>query len=100
MCAGDGSANFVTCLSYCDVNLNEPANASAAYYRYCLMFFKELCGGAEQFVDEETYAEQCSKEAIEAGGIGEKGGDDAGEDGDGGSDKKSDADEDADSEER
>ncbi|KAL3605301.1 hypothetical protein FPOAC2_00244 [Fusarium poae] len=73
MCAGDGSANFVSCLSYCDPTLNEPANASATYYGYCLMFFKELCDGARQFVDDETYAKQCSKEAIKAGGIGEKG---------------------------
>ncbi|KAG8352857.1 hypothetical protein FVEN_g9131 [Fusarium venenatum] len=72
MCAGDGSANFVSCVSSCDPSLNEPAIASAAYYRYCLLFFKQLCDGAQQFVDDETYAEQCSKEAIEAGGIGEK----------------------------
>ncbi|KAL6918976.1 hypothetical protein ACHAP8_008969 [Fusarium lateritium] len=75
MCAGDGSANFVSCLSSCDPTLNEPANASATYYGYCLMFFKQLCDGAQQFVDDETYAKQCSKEAIKAGGIGEKGSD-------------------------
>ncbi|RGP58702.1 hypothetical protein FLONG3_11415 [Fusarium longipes] len=99
MCAGDGSTNFVSCLSYCDPTLNEPANASATYYGYCLIFFKELCDGAQQFVSEETYARQCSKEAIEAGGRGEKGGDDSGEDEDGGSNKK-DTNTDTDSEKR
>ncbi|CAF3573170.1 unnamed protein product [Fusarium graminearum] len=95
MCAGDGSANFVSCLSSCDATLNEPANASATYYGYCLMFFKELCDGAQEFVSSDTYAEQCSKEAIKAGGIGEKGndsGDDSGSGSDGGSDKEADAD--------
>ncbi|GKU22061.1 hypothetical protein FLAG1_10262 [Fusarium langsethiae] len=96
MCAGDGSANFVSCLSSCDTSLNEPANASATYYGYCLMFFKELCDGAQQFVDEETYAEQCSEEAIKAGGIGEKG-NDSGDDGE--SDKESDSNGDDDSNE-
>ncbi|KAF0637067.1 hypothetical protein FPSE5266_06956 [Fusarium pseudograminearum] len=97
MCAGDGSANFVSCLSSCDPTLNEPANASATYYGYCLMFFKELCDGAQEFVSSDTYAEQCSKEAIKAGGIGEKGndsGDDSGSGSDGGSDKETDDDSD------
>ncbi|KAH7256257.1 hypothetical protein BKA59DRAFT_467088 [Fusarium tricinctum] len=76
MCAGDGSANFVKCLSYCDANLNEPAIASSTYYGYCVLFFKELCDGAEQFLSEKIYGEQCSKEAIAAGGIGAKDGDD------------------------
>jgi hypothetical protein len=76
MCAGDGSANFVKCLSYCDASLNEPAIASSTYYGYCVLFFKELCDGAEQFLSEKIYGEQCSKEAIAAGGIGAKDGDD------------------------
>ncbi|KAM0185570.1 hypothetical protein ACHAPA_012082 [Fusarium lateritium] len=76
MCAGDGSANFVKCLSYCDVNKNEPAIASSTYYGYCVLFFKELCDGAQQFLTEDIYEKQCSKEAIAAGGIGAKEGDD------------------------
>ncbi|KAM0235000.1 hypothetical protein ACHAP5_009862 [Fusarium lateritium] len=79
MCAGDGSANFVKCLSYCDVNKNEPAIASSTYYGYCVLFFKELCDGAQQFLTENIYEEQCSKEAIAAGGIGAKEGDDDGD---------------------
>lgn len=75
MCAGDGSANFVKCLPYCDASLNEPAIASSTYYGYCVLFFKELCDGAEQFLTEKIYGEQCSKEAIAAGGIGAKDGD-------------------------
>lgn len=97
MCAGDGSTKFVSCLSSCDPSLNEPANASAAYYGYCLMFFKELCDGAQEFVDQEAYEKQCSKKAIAEGGIGEKGsksGD--GDKTDGGSDD----DEDTESDER
>ncbi|KAM0217701.1 hypothetical protein ACHAPQ_008228 [Fusarium lateritium] len=80
MCAGDGSANFVKCLSYCDVNKNEPAIASSTYYGYCVLFFKELCDGAQQFLTEDIYKEQCSKEAIAAGGIGAKESDDDGDD--------------------
>ncbi|SPJ70633.1 uncharacterized protein FTOL_00361 [Fusarium torulosum] len=80
MCAGDGSANFVKCLSYCDVNKNEPAIASSTYYGYCVLFFKELCDGAQQFLTEKIYNEQCSKEAIAAGGIGAKDGDNGGDD--------------------
>ena len=96
MCAGDGSTKFVSCLSSCDPTLNEPANASATYYGYCLMFFKELCDGAQEFVDQETYEKQCSKKAIAEGGIGEKGGKSGdGDKTDGGSD-----DEDAESDER
>ncbi|KAJ4137286.1 hypothetical protein NW768_002868 [Fusarium equiseti] len=95
MCAGDGSTKFVSCLGSCDPQLNEPANASATYYGYCLMFFKELCDGAQAFVDQETYEKQCSKKAIAEGGIGEKDGksgdgdktDDAGDDEDADSDK-------------
>ncbi|KAJ4016327.1 hypothetical protein NW752_003449 [Fusarium irregulare] len=95
MCAGDGSTKFVSCLGSCDPTLNEPANASATYYGYCLMFFKELCDGAQEFVDQETYEKQCSKKAIAEGGIGEKGGkSDDGDKADTGSD-----DEDAESDE-
>lgn len=96
MCAGDGSVKFLSCLGSCDPQLNEPVNAASTYYGYCLMFFKELCDGAEGNVDQETYETQCSKEAIAEGGIGEKGsksGD--GDKTDGGSD-----DEDAESDER
>ncbi|RBR25408.1 uncharacterized protein FIESC28_01845 [Fusarium coffeatum] len=74
MCAGDGSVKFLSCLGSCDPQLNEPANAASTYYGYCLMFFKELCDGAEGNVDQETYETQCSKKAIAEGGIGEKGG--------------------------
>jgi hypothetical protein len=70
MCAGDGGTNFISCMSSCDAELNEPANASAAFYRYCVMFFKELCVEAEEHLDSETYNKECSKEAIAAGGIG------------------------------
>jgi hypothetical protein len=80
MCAGDGSANFVKCLSYCDVNKNEIAIASSTYYGYCVQFYKELCDGAQQFLSEEIYDKQCSKEAIAAGGIGAKDGDDGDDD--------------------
>lgn len=76
MCAGDGSANFVSCLSSCDPNKNEPAIASSTYYGYCVLFFKELCDGAQEFLSEDIYNKQCSKEAIKAGGIGAKDGDD------------------------
>ncbi|PNP79959.1 hypothetical protein FNYG_06656 [Fusarium nygamai] len=76
MCAGDGSANFVSCLSSCDPNKNEPAIASSTYYGYCVLFFKELCDGAQEILSEDIYNKQCSKEAIEAGGIGAKDGDD------------------------
>ncbi|EWG36106.1 hypothetical protein FVEG_00261 [Fusarium verticillioides 7600] len=76
MCAGDGSANFVSCLPSCDPNKNEPAIASSTYYGYCVLFFKELCDGAQEFLSEDIYNKQCSKEAIAAGGIGAKDGDD------------------------
>lgn len=97
MCAGDGSANFVSCLSSCDPGLNEPANASATYYGYCLMFFKELCDGGQKFVDNETYNKQCSKEAIKAGGIGADGDDDYPGKEDDSAEDKTDADDDAES---
>ncbi|KAF5001615.1 hypothetical protein FGRMN_921 [Fusarium graminum] len=61
MCAGDGSANFVTCLSSCGPNKDEPAIASSTYYGYCVLFFKELCDGAEEFLTEKIYNEQCYK---------------------------------------
>jgi hypothetical protein len=80
MCAGDGIANFQTCMSYCDVNKNEIAIASSTYMGYCVQFFKELCDGAQQFLSEEIYDKQCSKEAIAAGGIGAKDGDDGDDD--------------------
>ncbi|KAM0342103.1 hypothetical protein ACHAPU_009717 [Fusarium lateritium] len=99
MCAGDGSANFVTCLSSCDPNKNEPEIASSTYYGYCVLFFKELCDGAQQFLTDKIYSEQCSKEAIAAGGIGAK--DDSDDDSDNDKSKSSDPDKttDSDSEE-
>ncbi|KAF4432131.1 hypothetical protein F53441_13850 [Fusarium austroafricanum] len=83
MCAGDGSAAFVSCMSQCDPGLNEPANAVTTWYTYCVMFFKDLCDGAQEYLDAEKYNEECSKKAIAAGGIGEK----KGEDGDDGSEE-------------
>ncbi|KAI5456085.1 hypothetical protein BGZ63DRAFT_418111 [Mariannaea sp. PMI_226] len=70
MCAGDGGANFVSCMSECDTELNEPANASSAWYGYCVQFFKEMCPEAEKYLDEEDFNEECSPDAIAAGGLG------------------------------
>lgn len=72
ICAGDGGTNFVACLPYCDGGINEPAIATAAWYGYCVIFFKELCPSAQEYMYEDTYAEQCSDEAIAAGGLGEE----------------------------
>jgi hypothetical protein len=69
MCAGDGSVTFNSCLSECDTSLNEPANAVANFYGYCVIFFKELCPTAEQYLDDDIFNKQCSPEAIEAGGL-------------------------------
>ncbi|KAF9768035.1 hypothetical protein IL306_014703 [Fusarium sp. DS 682] len=99
MCAGDGSANFVSCLASCDPNKNEPAIASSTYYGYCVLFFKELCDGAQQFLSEDIYNKQCSKEAIKEGGIGAKnGGDDDSEESDKETDESDKSDEANDSE--
>ncbi|KAH6884261.1 hypothetical protein B0T10DRAFT_564837 [Thelonectria olida] len=73
MCAGDGGANFVSCLSQCDVSLDEPAIASSQFYYYCVQFFKEVCPSAEQYLDSQDFNEQCSDDAIAAGGIGASG---------------------------
>ncbi|KAF4465452.1 hypothetical protein FALBO_7704 [Fusarium albosuccineum] len=70
MCAGDGSANFVSCLPYCDGGIDEAGIATSTFYGYCVMFFKELCPTAEQYLDSDIFNKQCSKEAIAAGGIG------------------------------
>jgi predicted SPOUT superfamily RNA methylase MTH1 len=70
MCGGDGAANFVSCQPYCPAGNDETRIASEAYYGYCVKFIKELCEVAQEFIDEETYAQECSKEAIAAGGIG------------------------------
>ncbi|KAJ4250126.1 hypothetical protein NW762_011936 [Fusarium torreyae] len=91
MCVGDGSANVVTCLSSCDPGLNEPANVSAAWFRYCILFFKDMCPAAKEYIDTETFDKQCSKEAIAAGGIGEKEDDDSGSGKDSDSNSKADA---------
>lgn len=72
MCAGDGGTNFVSCLPYCDGGIDEAGIATGAWYNYCVIFFKELCPSAREHMYEDTYNEQCSEEAIAAGGLGEE----------------------------
>ncbi|KAJ4248106.1 hypothetical protein NW762_012876 [Fusarium torreyae] len=69
----------------CDPEINEPAVVSAAWYRYCVKFFKEFCPASEYYLEAETFDEYYSEEAIAAGGIGEN------ENGDSGSDEKPDS---------
>lgn len=70
MCAGDGSTNFVSCMPQCDASLNERNNAASAWYGYCVQFFKEICPSAEYYLDDEYFNDECSPEAIAAGGLG------------------------------
>ncbi|KAF4950249.1 hypothetical protein FSARC_13260 [Fusarium sarcochroum] len=88
-CAGDYKTRpYATCI--CDPGLNEPANVSAAWFRYCVMFFKDMCPAAKEYIETDTFDKHCSEEAIAAGGIGEK------EDGDSDTDKDSESNTDAD----
>ncbi|KAF5672799.1 hypothetical protein FHETE_3633 [Fusarium heterosporum] len=57
--------SYATCM-------NEPTIVSSTYNGYCVLFCKGLCDGAAEFLIEKIYNEQCSKEAIAAGGIGAK----------------------------
>ncbi|KAL8366847.1 hypothetical protein RB595_008700 [Gaeumannomyces hyphopodioides] len=65
MCAGKGGANVNTCLSYCDVSLNEPTNVVNALYMYCAIFFaKDICPAAAQIFSQSTMDRLCSPDAI------------------------------------
>ncbi|KAJ3538107.1 hypothetical protein NM208_g6052 [Fusarium decemcellulare] len=59
MCAGDGSANFVSCLPYCDGGIDEAGIATSTFLWLL-----------QQYLDSDIFNKQCSKEAIAAGGIG------------------------------
>jgi hypothetical protein len=72
MCYGDGGTNVNTCLSYCDTSLNEPANVVATWYGYCVIFFKDMCADAANYISQSRFEDECSPEAIAAGGVGEE----------------------------
>jgi hypothetical protein len=71
-CYGDGSNNVNTCLSYCDSSLNEPANVVATWYGFCVIFFKDMCADAANYISQSRFEDECSPEAIAAGGVGEE----------------------------
>ncbi|KAL8287740.1 hypothetical protein RB597_000021 [Gaeumannomyces tritici] len=65
MCAGKGGANVNTCLSYCDMSLNEPTNVVNALYMYCAIFFaKDVCPAAAQVFSQSTMDRLCSPDAV------------------------------------
>ena len=73
MCYGDGGTMTAQCLSVCDPGINEPFNVVATWYGYCVIFFKEMCAEAAEYISESRFNSECSEEAIAAGGVGQSG---------------------------
>lgn len=71
MCYGDGSTNVAQCLPSCDPGLNEPTNVVATWYEYCVIFFKDMCPAASEYISQSRFNDECSPEAIAAGGLGD-----------------------------
>ncbi|KAH7370692.1 hypothetical protein BKA65DRAFT_489051 [Rhexocercosporidium sp. MPI-PUGE-AT-0058] len=67
MCKGDGGPNTVTCAGICDradtVGTNVASHVASSYYRYCIMFFREFCTDAKEYLDQETFDERCGPDA-------------------------------------
>jgi hypothetical protein len=66
MCAGDGSANTISCAGVCERAMpgrNLGNQVAGAWYNYCTLFFKELCPDAKDFMDEEFYEKRCGPDS-------------------------------------
>jgi hypothetical protein len=63
MCTGQGGKNFVSCISQCDFELNEPRRAAISFWTYCVMMLKEMCPYAEPELPQTVFDRYCSSAA-------------------------------------